>query len=142
ADPHLSPDGKQVAYALGTVDRKRTKRVSSIWLAPADGKTPPRQLTFDNSSHPRWSPDGRALAIISNRAAAASDAATTTRTQVYLLPVSGGEAVRLTNFPENVTDFEWSPDGTRLACVTKSAPSGRTKPSDIRHYTSAIYKYD
>ena len=40
--------------------------------------------------------------------------------QVYLLPVDGGEARRLTDLPRGVSGFEWSPDGSRLVVVSTS----------------------
>ncbi len=56
SDPQISPDGKTVAYVVGTVDLAGNKSSSSIWLADADGKTPPRQLTSTTKKdrHPRW----------------------------------------------------------------------------------------
>ena len=43
ADPQVSPDGKLVAYQVGTVDFAGNKSSTKIWLAAPDGKTPPRQ---------------------------------------------------------------------------------------------------
>ncbi len=50
--------------------------------------------------------------------------------QVYLLPLDGGEARRLTDLPRGVDAFEWSPDGTRLVVV--SASHGATRADDDR----------
>src|SRR5919201_795871 len=60
SDPQVSPDGKLVAYVLGTVDLDKNSTSSSIWLARADGGRP-RQLTnaAKKDRHPRWSPDGK-----------------------------------------------------------------------------------
>src|ERR1051326_9427130 len=61
--PSLSPDGKYVAYALGTVDLKKDRGATRIWMAPlgGGGAIP---MTEDGSPGPgpRWSPDGRSLA--------------------------------------------------------------------------------
>src|SRR6266849_6047402 len=35
SDPQISPDGKTVAYVVGTVDLSGNKTSSSIWLTPA-----------------------------------------------------------------------------------------------------------
>jgi dipeptidyl aminopeptidase/acylaminoacyl peptidase len=72
------------------------------------------------------------------------DAATETpRTQVWLLPLAGGEPRRLTNLLNGVSSFQWSPDGNRLAVVGRSGPSDTAKsPSDVRHYTHANYKFN
>src|SRR5579871_2657486 len=64
SDPHISPDGKQVAYVFTTIDQKRNRRVSSIWVVDVDGRSGPRRLTAEgySSNSPRWSPDGSRLA--------------------------------------------------------------------------------
>src|SRR5438309_1264279 len=65
-DARISPDGKQVAYVLTTVDQKRNRRSTSIWVVDVDGHSAPRRLTAEgvNSNSPRWSPDGSRLAFL------------------------------------------------------------------------------
>src|SRR5262245_3098590 len=60
SDPQVSPDGKLVAYVVGTVDLEKNGSSSTIWLAPVEGGRP-RQLTNTSKKdrHPRWSPDGK-----------------------------------------------------------------------------------
>src|SRR5439155_18612340 len=69
SDPQISPDGKTVAYVVGTVDLSGNKTSSSIWLTPASRQGEPRPLTntTKKDSHPRWSPDGRRILFESNR---------------------------------------------------------------------------
>src|SRR5262249_46457683 len=43
-DPRVSPDGKQVAYVLSTINQKKNRRESAIWLVPVDGSAAPRRL--------------------------------------------------------------------------------------------------
>src|ERR1044071_2489717 len=72
-DARISPDGKQVAYVVTTVDQKRNRRNASIWIVDIDGHSAPRRLTVEgvNSNSPRWSPDGSRLAFLSTRSAQA-----------------------------------------------------------------------
>src|SRR5215212_7924819 len=64
SDPEISPDGKLVAYAVTDVDLEGNTSASALWLAPADGKGKPRQLTTNKKDrHPRWSPDGKQIAF-------------------------------------------------------------------------------
>ena len=70
ADPRLSPDGKLVVYVLSHVDRVKNRRVPSLWLVSADGTGSPRMLVDESYSPgaPRWSPDGRTIAVTATRA--------------------------------------------------------------------------
>ena len=47
SDPQFSPDGASIAYELTTVDSKKNRRDSSIWLVPADGSDMPRRLSAE-----------------------------------------------------------------------------------------------
>ncbi len=105
----------------------------------------PRVLTTaaQSSNSPRWSPDGKTIAFLSARPVAGDVAGDTPRTQVWLLPLAGGEGRRLTNVANGVSSFQWSPDGTRLVVVSRSGPSDTAKsPSDVRHYKHANYKFN
>jgi dipeptidyl aminopeptidase/acylaminoacyl peptidase len=129
SDPVVSPDGAWVAFTVTRSAVGRDGYRSSVWLAPADGSAPARRLTFGprTDAHPRFSPDGRTLAFLSDRRTKVEDEperdAAKERldaVQVHLLPLDGGEARRLTDLPRGVDDFAWSPDGTTLAVTTAS----------------------
>jgi len=84
----LSPDGKQVAYAVSWVNGEADKETehSAIWLLTLDsGET--RQLTSGTARDgaPTWSPDGKRIAFLSSRGE---------KPQIYVIPVDGGEATR------------------------------------------------
>ena len=130
----LSPDGRQVAFVVKSVAPGRDGYRHAIWLVPADGSAPPRQVTLGRRTDvvPRWSPDGRTLAFLSDRAgvlqaagagdeAGPKEAPKEGATQVWLLPADGGEARQLTRLPKDVTDLAWSPDGTALCVVSAAA---------------------
>lgn len=147
SDPRISPDGKLVAYVLATVDQKQNRRHSSIWMAAVDGSRAPWQFTTtpQNSSSPRWSPDGKALAFVSSRASSDGGPGEP-RPQVWVLSMSGGEARRITNFKNGASSFQWSPDGQRLACLSRTGPSDNRPEnkdrSDVRHYSHISYKFN
>ena len=67
----------------------------------------------------------------------------TPRSQIYVLPLNGGEARRVTNLKNGASSFQWSPDGTRLAVISRTGPSDTRPPaSDVRHYTHTSYKFN
>src|SRR4051812_49752095 len=145
ADPHFSPDGSTVAFVVTRIDQKQNRRRSEIWSVPADSSRPATALTTapQSSNSPRWSPDGKAIAFLSARPMPGDAAGDAPRTQVWLLPLAGGEPRRLTNLLNGVSAFQWSPDGLKLVAVGRSGPSDTAKsPSDVRHYAHANYKFN
>jgi dipeptidyl aminopeptidase/acylaminoacyl peptidase len=147
SDPRISPDGKLVAYVVTTVDQKQNRRHSSIWMAATDGRRGPWPFTTSpqNANAPRWSPDGQSLAFISSRTSADGPAGDA-KPQVWVLSMSGGEARRITNLKNGANSFQWSPDGNRLACLSRTGPSDNHTESkdrsDVRHYSHISYKFN
>jgi dipeptidyl aminopeptidase/acylaminoacyl peptidase len=141
----LSPDGRFVAFGVVSVAPGKDGYRSALWVVPADGSAPARQLTAGAKSDtsPRWSPDGRTLAFLSDRGAVLqaggagakpgkAEAPKEGGTQVWVLPFAdGGEARRLTDLPRDVQGLDWSPDGGRLAIVS-GASSTRPDPEPTR----------
>ena len=111
-EPNISPDGNLIAYVVKTADMEKDKLPGNLWLAKWDGSEN-RALTFGNkgASHPRWSPDGKWIAFLSGH----EDEDETD--QLWILPIGGGEAEKLTNLKGNVDDFAWSPDSKRVVLV-------------------------
>jgi dipeptidyl aminopeptidase/acylaminoacyl peptidase len=143
-DPRLSPDGRYVAYVVNGIDREANRYRSAIWVAPFDGSEEPRQLTSGarRDSTPRWSPDGRWLAFISDRDGEEEKA----HGELYVLPADGGEPRRLTEGDEEVESIAWSPDSRRIAFARRVRDAGyeeedeRARPP--RRFTRVFFKLD
>ena len=96
AGPAISPDGKTVVAAVTRYDIKDNKGLTDLWMWSTDGKVE-RALTTNpaSDSSPLFSPDGQSLAFVSQRNG-------DTAPQLYVMPLAGGEATRVTNVPTGV----------------------------------------
>src|SRR6201987_118365 len=118
-DPQISADGAWVAYTVETASLKADKSHTQVWIAPsAGGDAIAMTVEKETSTHPRWSPDGRYLAFLSER----NDG----KRQVYLLNRYGGEAQKITDTVQDVEDFAWAPDSKRMVVVLRDP-----KPEEI-----------
>ena len=109
----LSPDGKWVAYTVTTTDSAKDRTNTDVWMATWDGsRTIQATSTPDNESSPKFSPDGRYLSFLSSRQGGHGS-------QLWLLDRQGGEARRLTDLKTGIEEYEWSPDGGRVALIMR-----------------------
>src|SRR5260370_532248 len=87
----FSPDGKRVAFTVREAPTGRST-LRHIWVYDTIlGEA--RQWTFSTKSEhdPRWSPDGKSLAFLSDRPLLSDR---NDETQIWLIPADGGEATR------------------------------------------------
>ena len=114
SDLQISPDGKFVAFTVGSSDLVKSERNSDLWMMRLDGGDL-KQLTHDPAAdfHPRWSPDGTELAFLSSRSGSL---------QVWRLPIGGGEARRETDLSMDFSDLEWRRDGSGFVFTSAVFP--------------------
>jgi dipeptidyl aminopeptidase/acylaminoacyl peptidase len=121
SDVHFAPDGNRVAFVV-TEPAKGEQRARHIWIyQKAAGEV--RQFTFSakSESSPRWSPDGKQLAFLSDRE---------DMTQIYSMQADGGEANAVTKGKRNVRSFAWSPEGRQIAFLAPDAKSEREEKKE------------
>ncbi|WP_224249292.1 alpha/beta hydrolase family protein [Hyalangium gracile] len=118
SEPRVSPDGQRIAFVLRTTDMEANRGRTDLWLVNADGSGA-RQLTShpDADNQPVWAPDGRSLFFLSSRGGSS---------QVWRLPIDGGEPQQVTKLPLDVNAFALSRDGARLAVALEVFPDCAT----------------
>ncbi len=125
AAPVLSPDGAWVVYVVARETPRHDKLASELWLVRYDGAGRVRLTRGEaHDTHPRFSPDGRWIAFLSDRPTRAGG------TQVWLIARDGGRPRVLTEFKGGVADFAWAPDARRLAVIAGDDPPDWRDPLD------------
>ncbi len=111
SSPRISPDGASIAVVVSRADVEKNKWIPELDLV--DAATGARRvLTRDRKgvSHPRWSPSGDRLAFL-----ALEGTEKEAKSQIWVLPMAGGEAQKVTSAPAGVQHFAWRPDGQTFA---------------------------
>ena len=146
ADPQISPDGQLIVYVRQWQDPMTDRRYSNLWLVKADGSDH-RPLTTGKfvESHPRWAPDGKRIAYLSNKDG---------DPQVYVRWLDGGLTQPVTNTMSPPTTPTWSPDGNWIAflsLVRKPAlvvgqplapPPGATWAPPPKYTDKLVFRFD
>jgi dipeptidyl aminopeptidase/acylaminoacyl peptidase len=146
SDPQLSPDGKTVAFTAQSIDLPSNKKINRIFVVPLAGGEP-RAIAAegDSNERPRWSPDSRQIAFISNRGGSS---------QVWMMNADGTGAKRITQLATEASGVLFFPDGKRLlflsdvypecsdtACNARMMEQEKESKSKARTYTSLLYRH-
>ena len=151
----ISPDGNAVVIGTERADWDQQIFRDDLWLYRDDSKggalVPLTQSGHD--SEPKWSPDGRWIAFLSERKSSAeksgdsddpdSSAKDESVSQIYLISPNGGEAVALTQGDEGVHAFAWSADSQTIYFATRQPWTNAQKDAykkewkDVVQYRSA-----
>jgi dipeptidyl aminopeptidase/acylaminoacyl peptidase len=114
ADPKISPDGTWVAYAVITPDMETNRNAGNIWAVRTAGGEEVQLTSSGHDMSPVWSPDGKTLAFLSSRDG---------NSQVYFLPMKGGEAREVTHLSTGADIVKFSPDGKTIAFTSSVYPN-------------------
>jgi dipeptidyl aminopeptidase/acylaminoacyl peptidase len=115
--PAVSPDGKWAVVSVNEPSYDAAKTSSDLWIVPLDGSAPPRRLTSTRAPEDGavFSPDSTRLAFTTTREG--DDSA-----QIYVLPLTGGEAARVTNLSTGASHPRWRPDGKAILFESRVYP--------------------
>jgi dipeptidyl aminopeptidase/acylaminoacyl peptidase len=147
SDPQISPDGRMVAFTLQSIDLENNRKPTHIYVVPLAGGSPVR-LTREGqlNQRPRWSPDSRSIAFVSDRSGSS---------QIWLMEADGANPRQVTRLPTEASGVIFSPDGKHLlftsevypecgaeeACNQKKLEEEKNSKVKARSYTSLLYRH-
>jgi len=117
-EPEVSPDGKWVLFSVVDVDLAANTKIPHVWVVPVAGGQEREIISSQDADRPRWAPDGKRFAILSNKEGGSQiwiadfDGATGTVTGVH----------RLTSIATEADGELWSPDGKNILFVSNVYP--------------------
>ncbi len=146
-DPQVSPDGRLVAYTAQSIDVPNNKRITQIYVTPVAGGAA-RQITLagQDNERPRWSPDSRRIAFVSDRGGSS---------QIWLMDADGSNPRQITNLSTEAGGVLFSPDGKNLvftsdvfpdcgaddACNKRQLDALNNSKVKARIYTGLLYRH-
>ena len=144
----LSPDGNSVVVATERADWDQQIFRTDLWLYRDDSKALIQLTQSGHDSDPKWSPDGKWIAFLSERKPASgksddSDADSDSKndvSQIYLISPNGGEAFPITQGEEDVHTFSWSADSQAIFYATRQ-PWSKTQKDDYKQQWKDVVQY-
>jgi dipeptidyl aminopeptidase/acylaminoacyl peptidase len=133
----ISPSGEWIAYSV-SVPRAADEKPGSAYVelyivSVGTGEIRPFITGEVNVRSPLWSPDGSRIAFLTRRGEKA-------KTQVWMIPFDGGEAVQVTDSETGVSAFRWHPAGDRIAYIAATPDGEREKKLEDKGYGFTYYE--
>jgi len=105
----ISPDGQSVIFGKSTLNWDENKRDTKYYYIPADSGAVYQYIGDAGASDLKYSPDGKYISL---------KRTVDEKTQLFLLPTAGGEAVQLTEHKSSIGSYEWSSDSKNLYFIS------------------------
>jgi len=133
----ISPKGGWIAYTV-SVPRKAADKpgsgYSELYLISIKTKEIRPYITGKvRVRSVSWSPDGSAVGFLTSRGEKA-------KTQVWMIPISGGEAKQLTHSKTSVSSFRWHPTENKVAYLASTPKSKHEKDLEKKGYGFVFYE--
>jgi len=101
----MSPDGKWVFFSKSELDWEKNKRKTKYFMIPARGGEAFQYIGEPGGSSFQFSPDGKYLSF---------KRAVDKNSQIFIMSLSGGEAIQLTHHKNSIDSYKWSADTSKI----------------------------
>lgn len=144
----ISPDGNSVVIGTQRADWDQQIFRSDLWLYRDDTKALIQLTQSGHDSEPKWSPDGKWIAFLSERKTSSGksedgeddDKKDEGTSQIYLISPAGGEAFAVTHGEEDVHAFSWSANSQTIYFATRQ-PWTKTQKDDYKKEWKDVLQY-
>jgi dipeptidyl aminopeptidase/acylaminoacyl peptidase len=159
----ISPDGSAVVIVTDRPDWDQKIFRTDLWLyhddAKAGSQNAPTLIQLTQSGHdsePKWSPDGRWIAFLSDRKSSSEKDSDSDSdddkhkdkdkddkgevSQIYVISPAGGESIPLTQGEEEVHAFSWSADSHAIYFATRN-PWTKAQKDDYKKQWKDVVQY-
>ena len=142
----LSSDGNSVVFATERADWDQQIFRTDLWLYRDDPKSLIQLTQSGHDSDPKWSPDGKWIAFLSERKNPAGKGEDSDSdkddevSQIYLISPGGGEAFAITHGEEDVHAFSWSANSQTIYYATRQ-PWSKQQKDDYKQQWKDVVQY-
>src|SRR5689334_2510062 len=144
SDPRLSPDGRWVAFGVQSINLENNTKPKQIYIVPLEGGEP-RKIA-DSAERPRWSPDSKRIAFVSDRSGSS---------QIWSMDTDGANARQITNLATEAAGVLYAHDGKNLvftsdvypecgaddACNRQKLEAEKNNKVTARTYKTLLYRH-
>ncbi len=130
-----SPTGRSVAYTLSVPRDPLTEENGSAWrelhVVNGQGESRPFITGHVSIGSLAWTPDGKSITYLAKRG-------DDKNTDLYAIPIDGGESHKLFDHETSISSYEWRSDGEQFLFVaTEKAPDN---PAKDKGFDAQIYE--
>lgn len=113
-DVLMTPDGGKVFYSGNRLEWDKNKYEKTYYMIPSTGGTPQQFIGKEGGEDFQFSPNGKYLSFLRE---IDKDA------QLFLIPVTGGEALQYTKHKGGIEEYKWSRDSKQIFFAAKDTMS-------------------
>ncbi|RJP35643.1 MAG: S9 family peptidase [Phycisphaerales bacterium] len=133
----IAPDGRFIAYTLSVPRQPFVDDNGPAWtelhVVDQAGRSRPFVAGAVNVENVEWTPDGRGISFTCKRGDDEHAA-------LYVIPIDGGEAVKVLEHDAGVGDYAWSPDGAEVAFLSTDEKPESVKDDEKKGFNADVYE--